>query len=332
VASTVDYLQKLGPNHLDLIFSAVEWVFATNRPSGLQVFTADLEEVENLPRHAVLLFLEKVGPDVCQAYLEHIINGMGEDGPEFHEKLIELYLAQVRASKDSQRFIVFDTTPDLSADAEREPLYKKLLDFLQTSSQYRADRVLGRLPNNEVYEARAILLGRLGQHQAALQIYVTRLQDYATAEEYCKRVYATEASDQTGVFSILLKIYLKPASEQETLLGPALQLLARHGTRINADSALGLLPPLITVKELDRFLYDAVTHQAEAAHGAKLQREVYRARLDRLQQAEVLLRSQYVRVSDSRTCPLCHKRIGNSVIAIHLPECVLAFACEAEPC
>jgi hypothetical protein len=31
--------------------------------------------------------------------------------------------------------------------------------------------------------ARALLLGRLGNHEAALQIYVNRLESYADAEE-----------------------------------------------------------------------------------------------------------------------------------------------------
>jgi hypothetical protein len=34
-----------------------------------------------------------------------------------------------------------------------------------------------------MYDVRAILLGRLGQHEAALQIYVHRLKDHAKAEE-----------------------------------------------------------------------------------------------------------------------------------------------------
>jgi hypothetical protein len=33
-------------------------------------------------------------------------------------------------------------------------------------------------------EARAILLGRMGKHQAALEIYVYRLNNFAKAEEY----------------------------------------------------------------------------------------------------------------------------------------------------
>ena len=34
-----------------------------------------------------------------------------------------------------------------------------------------------------LFEARAILLGRLGKHEAALDIYVHRLHDYNEAEE-----------------------------------------------------------------------------------------------------------------------------------------------------
>jgi hypothetical protein len=66
---------------------------------GVQIFVADLEEVESLPRHAVMRHLGGIGADACQAYLEHIIRILGEDGPEFHEKLIELYLAQARDGK-----------------------------------------------------------------------------------------------------------------------------------------------------------------------------------------------------------------------------------------
>jgi hypothetical protein len=36
----------------------------------------------------------------------------------------------------------------------------------------------------DMFEARAVLLGRLGKHEGALEIYVYRLQDYIKAEEY----------------------------------------------------------------------------------------------------------------------------------------------------
>jgi hypothetical protein len=40
----------------------------------------------------------------------------------------------------------------------------------------------------DLFEARAILLGRLGRHEHALELYVYRLQDYLKAEEYALRL------------------------------------------------------------------------------------------------------------------------------------------------
>jgi len=37
---------------------------------------------------------------------------------------------------------------------------------------------------SDLFEARAILLGRLGRHAHALELYVYRLHDYLKAEEY----------------------------------------------------------------------------------------------------------------------------------------------------
>lgn len=36
----------------------------------------------------------------------------------------------------------------------------------------------------DLFEARAILLGKLGRHDSALELYVYRLRDYAKAERY----------------------------------------------------------------------------------------------------------------------------------------------------
>jgi hypothetical protein len=138
----VRYLQKLGAEHVEVIYEASKWVFEQDRAAGLQVrlpscillffpsssppteatttslssltavslimlaslflaqiFTADLEEVESLPRHATMAHLEKVGRDVCINYLEHIVHELGESGADFHEKLIELYLAESTQGK-----------------------------------------------------------------------------------------------------------------------------------------------------------------------------------------------------------------------------------------
>ena len=223
VGPTVRYLQKLGAEHLAVILDASRWVFAQDTDAGLQVhlsfststtslsrlqligsvsliachvvqiFTADLDEDESLPRQKVMAHLESVSRDVCIRYLEHVIHQLGEQGAEFHEKLIDLYLQTLHATKSCTfprsrctphpRRTVSQRPDHYRSAARNEAVYKKLLDLLESSTSYRADRILGRIPSEDMQDARAVLLGRLGRHEGALQIYVYQLEDHTTAEQ-----------------------------------------------------------------------------------------------------------------------------------------------------
>lgn len=70
-------------------------------PLHRQIFTADLDEVEALPRSKVMTHLETIDRDVCTKYLEHVIGGLGEQGVEFHEKLVDLYLETLTSQRSS---------------------------------------------------------------------------------------------------------------------------------------------------------------------------------------------------------------------------------------
>jgi hypothetical protein len=115
---TVRYLEKLGPSEINLIFESSKWIFNEEPKMGLQVgfsltwaygaaahavqiFTADEAEVEALPRDEVMHFLEKMNPDACVGYLEHVIDTLGEEGADFHDKLAELYLERARKAHAS---------------------------------------------------------------------------------------------------------------------------------------------------------------------------------------------------------------------------------------
>ena len=78
----------------------------------------------------------------------------------------------------------------------------KLLRFLDATWHYETERLFGLLPadgwylillssvfiitypTTDLFEAKAILLGRMGRHDSALEVYVYRLQDFMKAEEY----------------------------------------------------------------------------------------------------------------------------------------------------
>ena len=59
---------------------------------------------------------------------------------------------------------------------------RKLLEFLEKSNCYTADRILNKLPMVDLYEERALILSKLGQHENALTIYAHRLGDTQMAQ------------------------------------------------------------------------------------------------------------------------------------------------------
>ena len=69
-------------------------------------------------------FLARENKDACIVYLEHAIQTLEEHGAEFHDRLAELYLEKAKKDESTQ---------------------KKLLDFLETSQSYRANRLLGKI-------------------------------------------------------------------------------------------------------------------------------------------------------------------------------------------
>ncbi|TRM64266.1 hypothetical protein BD626DRAFT_556986 [Schizophyllum amplum] len=299
---SVDYLQRLGPEYLSLIFQFSRWVFEQDREIAFQIFTS--EEVE-LPRQAVADFLHSIGPEVCARYIEYIIDERGEESPLFHDRLAELYLQLTLGARRRN-------DEPASADA-----YGKLLTFLDTTQNYRVDRIYSLLSPHELFEARAILLGRLGRHDQALELYVYRLQDYIKAEEYCKRLYATSPA-ASGIFLTLLRIYLRPRDPADPhLLAPALDLVGRHGPRLDPLAALDLLPPLVTAQDIRAFLIDALRAPLFDSH---VVRHIHKARNEQVTRKLMALQSRRVRITDTRTCPNCHKRLGNTVIAVHSPR------------
>ncbi|KAF4597180.1 Vacuolar morphoproteinsis protein 6 [Pleurotus pulmonarius] len=301
---SIAYLQKLGPEHIEHVFAASRWIFEQDRELAFDIFTS--EDVE-LPRKDVADHLEKIDPLVCIRFIEYLIEEREEESHQFHDRLAELYLRMTLIAKKRQ-----DTRL-------QDEMYSKLLHFIDTTNHFRIDWFYGVISSEDLYEARAILLGRMGRHDQALGLYVYQLHDYTKAEEYCKRVYKP-GSETDGVFLTLLRIYLRPTanlSREHDLLQPALDLIARQSPRLDAAETLQLLPPLVTAQDVGRFLKDTLR---APVFDTQVVRNISKARNDHLSRQLMHLQSKRVKVTDSRICPQCHKRIGNSVIAVHLPR------------
>lgn len=60
-------------------------------------------------------------------------------------------------------------------EKDYSPTRKKLLSALESISGSKSEVLLKQLPQNALYEERAILLGKMNQHELALSIYVHKV-------------------------------------------------------------------------------------------------------------------------------------------------------------
>ena len=135
---TVGYLQNLPPTSIDLTLEFAEWPLRANPELGMEIFLADTENAETLPRDRVLNFLQGIDVDLEVKYLEHVINELNDLTPDFHNRLVGAYLRELkgRFEKDSE---------------EWAGLMARLIDFLRSSKQYSLSKAFGLIPREGVY-------------------------------------------------------------------------------------------------------------------------------------------------------------------------------------
>ncbi|KAL1955248.1 hypothetical protein VTO42DRAFT_8907 [Malbranchea cinnamomea] len=349
---TIAYLQHLPPSEIDLILEFAEWPLRTDPELGMEIFLADTENAETLPRERVLEFLTGIDKRLAIRYLEHVIGELNDMTPELHQRLLMLYLEKLLSPA------VGEEVPD----GERASFKVKFLDMLKISAQYSPAKMLDRLPRDdpEFYEARAIIFSKMGQHRQALEIYVFKLNDHKKAEEYCNQIHlqddttATLSSPQThhqlapseseadshpSIYHTLLSLYLSPPHGYDPQYGPALEILARHGSRLPAGSTLELIPETLPVADLEFYFRNRIraanTIMNESRVVAALRKVQSMKAEAKLALGEAIFgggganqgRNRFVTVSEDRVCGVCHKRLGGSVISVFPDNGVVHLGC-----
>lgn len=129
---TVTYLQNLPPELIDVILEFAEWPLRKNANLGMEIFLADTENAEKLPRGKVIDFLEGIDRKLAMIYLEHIIHDLDDTTPDFHQKLVSIYIDGLRLN-------------DFEDEMKRSIWREKTLDFLRTSKYYQPYKALRQL-------------------------------------------------------------------------------------------------------------------------------------------------------------------------------------------
>ena len=132
---TVAYLQNLPPEMIDLILDFARWPLKKDPDLAMEIFVADTENAETLPRPKVLDFLQDIDRKLAVKYLEHIIHELNDMTPTFHQRLADIYIQGLKAD-------------DFESENERDRWKEKALAFLRHSQNYQPYKALNQLPGN----------------------------------------------------------------------------------------------------------------------------------------------------------------------------------------
>ncbi|XP_011695638.1 PREDICTED: vam6/Vps39-like protein [Wasmannia auropunctata] len=344
---TIQYLQHLGKDHMDLILKFAGWVLTEDPEQGLRIFMEDIQEVEHLPRPKILDYLLRFHKDLVIQYLEHVVHVWEDTNPLFHNVLIHQYKEKCLASMNAS------ATP-----AEKETsqhIRQKLQQFLEKSTQYTPETILVHFPFDSLFEERAIILGRLGRHQQAISIYVSLLNDIPRAMQYCQNVYTKyqnqdrtmEKQKQTDnadeVYVLLIQQLLKPDNEGILMAGcspeiqrttqpdleMALRLLEEHASKINPMKVLQVLPDSVPIGRIKHFLEVSLQNNLNARRRTQVLKGLLYAEHLQVQEQRMHYESQSVLMTEFNICPVCKKRFGNQSAFARYPNGdIVHYSCQ----
>jgi hypothetical protein len=299
---------------------------------GLKIFTEEIGEVESLPRDKVLDHLTQCAPDLKTEYLEHIIHRWSDKLPQFHNTLVLIYKEQIETKLETY---VTSLKGRPRAKAGEEPdglgfLRSKLLNFLQSSMHYKPENLISKFPANDLFEERALLLGRLGKHEVALAIYAHILKDPKMAEDYCKRIYDPENEENKEVYLHLIRVYLHPPSlkslginlpdkqsedtEPTRDIITAMSILASYHEKIDTAKVMGMLPDDTKIQDIRSFLTTVLEENLVVKRRVHISRSLLLAEHLQVQKTRIKECSPHFTIDDQTLCTYCKKKLGTRFV------------------
>lgn len=328
---TVQYLKRLNNDYLDLIFEFGKWPISQNESFGEDLFLDDSSESESLERPKVLRFLERLSYPCAQSltikYLEYIIFEKEETAAYFHTKLALNYLKSMITKSKSL---------DPKVIAESEKLFDKLVLFLkEKDSRYRVEKVLSAIPDSDTectrqeLEIKAILYGKEGKVREALMIYTFSLMDDTKARAFCADVYDENTVLGRHALHTLMALYLTPpeATKFPQRLDLALDLLASQGSRMSVVEIINTLPSDTKIHDIAIFLTSQIRTLRASWNNAQIDTALRKVDLVKAQEELYQRQQKSVTITNLKTCRVCFKRLGHSVISVFPDGTAIHYGC-----
>nr|XP_005307047.1 transforming growth factor-beta receptor-associated protein 1 [Chrysemys picta bellii]XP_042710441.1 transforming growth factor-beta receptor-associated protein 1 [Chrysemys picta bellii]XP_042710449.1 transforming growth factor-beta receptor-associated protein 1 [Chrysemys picta bellii]XP_042710456.1 transforming growth factor-beta receptor-associated protein 1 [Chrysemys picta bellii] len=292
----------------ELVWKYAEWVLQKSEEVGVQIFTKrPLEDqiftkrpLEDQGKNSfnpdnVMNCLNKY-PKSLVKYLEYLVLDRKIKKEKYHTHLAVLYLEAVLQLKSV-------TTDNC---AELTETQTKLRSLLQKSDFYRIHLILDKIKGTDLHMERAILYGKLEEHDKALHILVHELKDFSAAEDYC--IWSSESKDlpyRQRLFHMLLLVYLNPGSSDCELVMAAVDLLNNHAAEFDAARVLQLVPDSWSVQLLSPFLTRAMRESIHTKRMTQITLGLAKAENLIYKHDKVKLKGSPIILSDKKLCQVC---------------------------
>lgn len=350
---TMDYLIRLGPEWWESVIRKYsEWVILANPVDSYKVFTVQRNKENQLPAIEVLVHLKTVsnqfqGPNakaqqrhLITKYLEHQIFTMQNEEEDLHNELVFCYFREVFALKDelqgasnassinksnrsgpgganpaSSQYVVAGSEPGALGLARA-----RLLKFLNESNFYSPPKInAARFPldENAMFEEKAVLFAKDGQHSAALKIIINQMKEPSRAEEYCSQYYNQKGGSEVylDLFKVLIEPQIDP-DDTELNLNAAVDLLTRHANQIDVGVALELLPPKTKLVRLEPFFQSIIRSRNQQLRENQVVLNICKTESMRITSEHYKLRNQSVKILPETLCGQCRNKIGEAVFVL----------------
>jgi hypothetical protein len=291
-------------------------------------FEEDDDSTKTLNHEMVAKFLnETIEPkdlsaNLVRIYLQYCIYIWDERKTSLNNLLIDIYRAFIENN-------YVNTLQTSTMTLMSLKTYKQMLIyFLTETNNYEPLYALSKLDFENYAEERAIVLGRMGKHHEALNIYVNILNDTEKAEAYCANIFSKEnILDSKQVYNQLLQIYLN-SDYEEIRIGASIRLLNAHSAEIGSSKTLELLPAeLMKCKNLSQFFENMLYRQVRSKHDMQIKTHLMVALQLQIHQTKIELQNKRFTLNEEQICKECNKRIGKSAIVRHPNGILIHYGC-----
>jgi hypothetical protein len=315
------------------------------KPRSNRVVTFDMSEIDDesvkeLDREKVIKFFqESIEPSelsfyLIRLYLQYCVFLWNETNSTLNNLLLDIYKRFIESDSLARACTSYNKGLLALGDVKT---YRRLLKLLLTETNgYDLSFALSRLDLDAYPEERAIVLGKMGKHHEALNIYVNKLNDTDKAEAYCHYVYnnysqpttdvAAESSSRQ-VYYQLLEIYLQSDYEEIRLDG-SIRLLNAHSNEIGTSRTLELLPAqLMKCKNLSPFFETMLYRLVRAKHDTQIRQRLMIALQLQVHETKIMCQNQTFTVNDEQMCRECNKRMGKSAMVRYPNGVLIHYGC-----